>query len=122
MCAGGQGEVIYCVGSRDRLTEAGESARLPLGRNRLRPRCVEVVDAGDWQAGEAVGRQMRVVDDAAGADDDDRPGRARPGPALPQRLDFDAQGSLLNRRRRSFLYELLFHIRASEATLIYQRP
>jgi hypothetical protein len=33
---------------------------------------------------------MRIGDDAAGADDDDRFGRARRGPALPELSDFDA--------------------------------
>jgi hypothetical protein len=37
---------------------------------------------------------VRVVDDAAGADDDDRPRGARTWPALPQFGDGDAQSLL----------------------------
>ena len=81
---GGRARSKTASRSGDRFVERGEGPGRPTcSASAARLAGVEVVEAGDRQAGQPVGRQVRVADDAAGADDDDRARRrrARPGSA-----------------------------------------
>ena len=88
--------------SRPRPPAPRRASRTP-SRRRICPRplgarvCVEIEHARDRQAGLAVGREMRVGDDRAGADGDDRPRVRRGGPALRERGGIEGHGQLPQR-------------------------
>jgi hypothetical protein len=84
MGSGRGGEIEHGVLDRGGFGEAGEDFQVPFPGLRFGPVAVEIEDARDRQFGPAIGGEMGVVDDAAGAHDDDRARRNRPRPGLTQ--------------------------------------
>src|SRR4051794_29787517 len=84
MGAGGQSEIVDGAGGGDGFVECWEGARFPALGDFEGAVVIEVEDTGDREVRETIGGEVGVVHDAAGADDDDRPGRGRARPTLAQ--------------------------------------
>ncbi len=101
----GQGQVIDRIGGGDGFFQRREGYDIPLGGQRLGLVAVDIEYAGDRQVRQPIGRQVGIVDDAAGPDDHDRARRAGARPALAQCRIIRGHWPLPARPPPSFLCE-----------------
>ena len=101
MSAGRRRQIEDRAFRRQSLIERAEDlGHAELVGDAFRPRRVEIIDAGDRKAGLPIGGEMRVDDDRARADGDDRLRMRRRRPGLAERGRVETSwriGSLLSR-------------------------
>src|SRR3546814_4138751 len=76
------GDIERRVGGSGLFERVEHRIDAPFARQRFGARAIMIVQPGNGETCLAIGRQMRVLDDPAGADDHDRPGLRRHRPVL----------------------------------------